>query len=227
MIPAPSPRCPLFQGLTSEQLSRLNSLLRCRIFPAGSNIVNAEQPGEVVYVIQGGSVKIHVEQQDGSDVILAILGPGQIVGELSVLDGLGRSANAVTLERSTMLWMNRAAFQQSLRTMPAMNDNLVRILARLLRLANAQIQSLASLDVYGRVARQILAFAQGSGDTDPSGDVLIPIRLTQSDLAELVGAPRVRVNQVLIDYKERGHISVNPRYHITVYNAPALAQRCG
>jgi len=217
---------PLFRGLPLEQLAQLNHLLRRKTFPAGAEIITAEQPGEVGYIIVSGTVKIHVEQAEGSDVILAILGAGEIVGEMSLVERMGHSATVVTLEDAMLLWMDRTAFEECLRTMPGMTYNLVRVLARRLRLADAHIQSLAALDVFGRVARQLLAFAQEYGVPAPNGAILIPLRLTQSDLASLVGASRVRVNQVLGFYKQQSYISIDQVAYITVLNQAALAQRC-
>lgn len=216
---------PLFQNMPSDQLQQLNNVLRRKQFSAGFDIVTAEQPGEVVYIILNGTVKIHAEQADGSTVILAILGAGELFGEMSVLENIGRSATVVTLEESTMLWMDRMAFEESLRRMPDMNYNLTRIFSRRLRLANAQIQALATLDVFGRVARQLLAFANEYGQRQPGG-MLIPLRLTQSDLAGMVGASRVRVNQVLVFYKQQGYIAFDQDARITVLNHEALAARC-
>lgn len=216
----------LFRGLKLEQLAWLNDHLHRTTFPAGSTVVAAEQPGEVVYIILQGTVKVHVEQADGTDVIFAILGAGDSVGEMSLVDSAGRSATVVTLEDSILLWMDRSTFQECLRTMPTITYNLVQILSRRLRLANEQIQSLATLDVYGRVARIIIAFAQQYGQPTPEGDVVIPIRLTQSDIAGLVGASRERVNQVIVSYKRRRYISVDQNYRITVHDQAALAERC-
>ena len=218
-------RIALFRGLASEQLSRLGPLLHQRSFPANTNIITAEQPGEFVYVILSGSVKVHVAQPDGSDVIFAILGAGEIVGEMSLADSLGRSANVLTLEETTLLWMDRTTFRTSLREMPEIADNLINIMSRRLRLANTHLRSLAALDVTGRLASQILAFAQEYGETTPSGDVLIPLRLTQTDLASLVGASRVRVNQALGYYKRRNYLSVDRNHYITVHDRMALTQR--
>jgi len=217
----------LFRGLTPEQLAKLNDLLHRKTFPAGTNIIMVEQPGEVIYVIFSGTVKVHVEQADGTDVIIAMLAAGETVGEMSMLDCAGRSANVVTLEETTCFWMDRAAFQECLRTMPAINQNLFRMLCNRIRLANEQIQSLARQDVEGRVARQLLAFAQLYGRTSSGGDVLIPIRLTQSDIANMVGATRERVNQVIAAYKQRKYISVDHNYRITVHNQEALVKRTG
>ncbi|HUS14975.1 MAG TPA: Crp/Fnr family transcriptional regulator [Chloroflexia bacterium] len=216
----------LFRDLRPSDLTRLQSLLHCRACPSGTTLLTAEQPGEVAYIIQQGAIKVHVTQPDGREVILAILGAGEVLGEMSVVDSLGRSASATTIEDCLLCWMDRTAFWDCLQLMPAMTYNLVRILSRRLRLANVQTQSLATLDVDGRIARQIVAFAQEYGEPDSAGAPVIPFRLTQSDLADLVGASRVRVNQILVTYKRHGYISVDPTHHITVCNLAALVDQC-
>jgi CRP/FNR family cyclic AMP-dependent transcriptional regulator len=216
----------LFHGLPADRLSRLARHLHRKIVPPGTSIMSAEQPGETVYIILSGCVKIHVEQANGTDVTLAILGPGDVVGEMSLLDGTGRSANVLALEDTSLLWMDRNAFEECLRSMPGVTANLMRILCNRLRHAGQQIQAMASMDVQGRVARQILDFAQRYGDVTPDGDVLIPIRLTQSDLASLVGASRERVNKIMSIAKRNGYLSVDRDYHITVHNQQALARQC-
>jgi CRP/FNR family cyclic AMP-dependent transcriptional regulator len=148
------------------------------------------------------------------------------VGEMSLVDSSGRSANVVTTEPSRLLWMDRATFQTCLRTLTPLANNLVRLLAHRLRFANEQIQALCTLDVPGRVARQILAMADRYGSPEEGDEVRIPIRLTQSDLAEIVGASRERVNQVIVDLKQRGLISVDPVHRIHVHNRRELARYC-
>jgi CRP/FNR family cyclic AMP-dependent transcriptional regulator len=207
-------------------LSKLKALLGCKRCPTGTEIITANQPGEWAYIILEGSVKIHLGQLDGSDVILAILGMGEVVGEMSLVDSLGRSASVTTLEPSTLLCMNRATFWATLREMPSLTYNLVNVLSRRLRLANLHTQSLVQLDVYGRVAGQLLAFAREYGEPTPNGDVIIPLRLTQSDLASMVGASRVRVNQALGYYKRRNYLSVNQNRHIRIHDVAALRRRC-
>ena len=103
-------KLPLFRGLTTEQLSKVSTLLQCKRCPAGTEIITVDQPGEIAYIILDGSVKIHIDQADGSDVLLAILGAGEIVGEMSLADSLGRSATVATLEPSTLLLIDRATF---------------------------------------------------------------------------------------------------------------------
>lgn len=216
----------LFQGLAPEQLAELNGLLRGQTVQTGTHFITAEQPGEVVYVLLEGTVKIYVTRADGREVILAFLGPGDTVGEMSLVDSAGRSANVVTTEPSRLLWMDRATFQSCLRAMAPLANNLVRLLANRLRFANEQILALCTLDVSGRVARQILAMADRYGSRQAGGEVRIPIRLTQSDLAEIVGASRERVNQVVVELKQRGFISVDPDHRIRVHDRGELAKYC-
>jgi CRP/FNR family cyclic AMP-dependent transcriptional regulator len=216
----------LFRALTEEQLAWLNDHSYRQSFPTGSNIAIVEQPGEVVYVILEGTLKIYTQHRDGTEVILAVLGPGDTVGEMSLVDSAGRSANVVTLEESSLLWLDRTTFREALQTIPAITYNLVQILSNRLRLANEQIQAMATLDVYGRVARQLLAFAEKYGRATGAGDTFIPVRLTQSDIADLVGASRERINQVMVSYKRHNYISVDRNYRITIHNLAALTERC-
>jgi len=218
---------PLFRGIPADRLKRLNDVMHKKSVPAGTNMITAEQPGEVVYVLLEGTVKILIEQMDGREVILAFLGAGDTVGEMSLVDSSGRSANVMTMEKCTFLWMDRATFQDCLKNVSEFTQNLVRLLAGRLRMANEQIQSLSSLDVAGRLARQLLAFTERYGTPEEAnGGVKINLRLTQTDLAELVGASRERVNQVMVEFRQKGYLSVDSSHHIQVHQPPALARLC-
>jgi CRP/FNR family cyclic AMP-dependent transcriptional regulator len=216
----------LFKGLPPERLRRLNDQLHKKSVPAGTNMITAEQPGEVVYVLLEGTVKILIEQMDGREVILAFLGAGDTVGEMSLVDSAGRSANVMTMEKCTFLWMDRNTFQDLLKNVPEFTQNLVRMLSGRLRMANEQIQSLSSLDVAGRLARQILAFAERYGQEEPGQGTRIPLRLTQSDLAELVGASRERVNQVMVDFRQKNYLAVDSSHRILVHRPQELTKLC-
>lgn len=217
-------KLPLFHNLTTEQLLWVCNLFHDKTYAAGTTLIAAEEPGEIAYILLEGTAKVHVEQADGRNVILAILGPGQLIGEMSLADSLGCSATVVTLEESRVLWIGREHFQICRHMIPEINANIVYILSSRLRLANAQIQSLATLAAPGRIARQILAFAQAYGRRIED-NTLISIRLTQDDLADLVGASRVHVNRVLTDYRRRGILSVDQRHHITIHNTAELIRR--
>jgi CRP/FNR family cyclic AMP-dependent transcriptional regulator len=184
----------------------------------------ADQPGDAAYVISAGSVKVHVIRPDGEEVILAVLGPGEVVGEMSLADSLGRSADVTTLEESVLLWMDRIGFGSSLGESPVLARNLASLLSRRVRLTNSHLLSLAALDVPGRVASQLLALAREYGESTPEG-TRVPMRLTQSDLAGLAGASRVRVNQALGYFRKRGLISMDREGHFTVRDEDALARR--
>jgi CRP/FNR family cyclic AMP-dependent transcriptional regulator len=216
----------LFQGLSAAELTGLNELLRSSVVAGGTHFITAEQPGEVVYVILDGTVKIYISREDGREVILAFLGRGDTVGEMSLIDSSGRSANVVTTERTRLLWMDRVTFQTCLRTLAPLAVNLIRLLSIRLRFANEQIQALCALDVPGRVARQILALADRYGSSAAGGEVVIPLRLTQSDLGEIVGASRERVNQVMGEFRQRGFVSVDAEHRIHVHNRRDLARYC-
>lgn len=215
----------LFEDVIETDLVQLNELLHKKTFPAGTNIITVAERGELVFILLDGTVKIYVDQIDGSEVILAFLGPGDTFGEMSMVGSAGRSANVVTLEQCTCLAMDRATFHRCVKSIKELSYNLVRLMNRRLRLANEQIQALSTLDVRGRVARQLLAFSQQYGDETDQG-IRIPLRLTQTDVASLVGASRERVNQVIVDFKESGFISVDPTHRITVHSQDELVRRC-
>jgi CRP/FNR family cyclic AMP-dependent transcriptional regulator len=215
----------LFRGLPAEQLSKIETRLHRRTFPAGSNVITAEEPGETVYVVLEGSVKAYVIRPDGIEVVLAALGRGELIGEMSLADSLGRSASVMTLEETSFLVLDRETFRASVEELPTMALNLADVLSRRLRLANAHLRSVAAMDVPGRVAAQLLALTREYGEPSPRGGTLIPLPLTQSDLAGLVGASRVRVNQAIGFFKKRRYLSVGTDLRIIVHDADALARR--
>ena len=212
----------LFRGLSNSELTRVNDQLGRTKFPAGAMILTASQPGEVTYIILEGTLKVSVLERNGRELILALLGPGEIVGELSMADRAGRSADVTALEPATLVWMDRHGFDQLRREIPTLTENLLRLMSRRLRLANGQLQAVATLDVHGRVARQLLVLADTLGEALPNGAVRIPLRVTQSDLAALVGATRVRVNEVLVGFSKRGFIEVDAKHRITVKDRDEL-----
>ena len=215
----------LLRGLPPERLEALAPVLHERSFPANTNVITAEERGEGVYAILSGTVKVYVTDAAGAEVIIAVLGPGEIVGEMSLADSLGRSASVLTLESSSFLWMDRKTLLATMEETPVVARNLASILSRRLRLANTHTRSLAALDVHGRVAAQLLAFAREYGEDLPEGDTLVPLRLTQSDLAALLGASRVRVNQALGYYRRGGAISVSSDHRITIHDQQVLERR--
>lgn len=162
----------------------------------------AEGPGESVYIVVTGTVKVHVVQEDGSDVIIDILGPGEVLGKMSAIDETPHSASVMALAETACLWIEARAFRGLLESMPDLERNLLRVLARRVRTLSVHVQTLSTKDIQGRIACQLLSFVREYGVTRDDG-ILIPIRLTQTDLADLVGSSRARVNHVLGSFKDR------------------------
>ena len=215
---------PLFHGLTPAEQRHLHDLLGVRTVPAGVDILTAEHPGDVAYIILAGTVKVQVDRPDGTAVILALLRAGEVVGEMSLVDQLGRSATVVAMEPTTLAWLTHSDFWHCLRSMPTMTYNLAGMLSRRLRRSNAHVAALATLDIEGRLADQLLALGAAYGEATPDGGCRIPFRLTQGDLAALVGASRVRVNQILVRWKQSNLLSVDGRHIVTLRNRRALAE---
>ncbi len=214
---------PLFRGLTATEQRYLHDLLGVRSFPAGVDILTAEEPGDVAYIVLDGTVKVQVVRPDGTAVILAILRAGEIAGEMSLIDQLGRSATVVAMEQTTLAWLTHTDFWNCLRTMPTMTFNLAGIHSRRLRLSNAHVVALATLDIEGRLSDQLLTLSAEYGEATADGGCRIPFRLTQGDLAALVGASRVRVNQILVSWKHNTVLTVDRQHFVTLLNRDALA----
>lgn len=217
---------PLFRELVPEQITLIGTRLHRMVAQTGATIISAHQPGDAIYIVLDGALKVSVNDANGGSTILSIRGAREIVGEMSMVEGPNCSATITALERSTLLWMQRADFLECLQTMPALALNLSMILTRRLQQASAHILSLATQDVYGRVARTLLDCAQMHGRPTADRAVAISLRLTQNDLASMVGASRERVNLVLAFYRGKGYLSAGPRHAITIHDSAALARYC-
>src|SRR5215203_6060535 len=116
----------LFRGLSVTELARVNDLLGRTRFPTGAMILTADQPGEIAYVILEGTLKVSTIQSNGRELTLALLGPGEVVGELAVADRARRSADVTALEPAILVWLDRGTFVQLRRDIPAITENLLR-----------------------------------------------------------------------------------------------------
>jgi len=223
-------RSPLFANLNGDDFQQVEAAVRYKRVAAGKPLMDANQPGSMVYLILEGSVKVFDEDSEGRLVVLALLGPSEIVGEMSVLDareGLGlRSASVVVQEPTLVAWVDSATFNHWRSRMPSLSLALTELLARRLRLANAQIRALSTLDVSGRVARLLLTFADEYGQAQPGGSTMIALRLTQSDLAGLTGSTRVRVNQTLSGWRKSGYVKLHTDHRIEILDSKPLRRLC-
>lgn len=214
---------PLFHGLTPHELAEIEPLLRRVELSSGTLLLTRDQQqSEYLYILIAGAVKVQIEQADGSAAIVAVLGPYQVIGEMSQTDGFGCSATVETIDRAVLLRIAATDYHTLSRTTPALSQNLLRIFSARLRTANQQILALVTLDAAQRIAAQIRALAQAYGTSD-NGSIHIPFRLTQSTLAAMTGLSRVRVNRVIQELVARGAIALTARYQIAVLDEATLS----
>ena len=216
---------PLFAGLSEQDLAVVAQRVRQRRYREGDTIFHRDDPGVALYVILSGKVKIHHETPDGSDLIIAVLSESDFFGELAVIDGDERSADATTLEITDLLMLTREDLHDIIQRHPRIGLNLLVTLAGRLRRTTEALRALSTLDVNGRVAKQLLSLSEQHGIQGVAG-ATIGLRLTQSDLAALVGASRESVNKVLGFFRRRGWITVDDQHRITIVKREELAKRC-
>ena len=212
-----------FQSLTAEQLQALEQACRRRSFKRGETLFYEEDPGNALYILQQGQVKILRVNDDGEERILHVLGPGEYLGELSLVDGAPRSAKAVALEKVEALVLYREEFLALLERHPPVALAVMSGLAGMVRRLSEEVQDLTALDVPGRVAKKLLELAESHGQPTPQG-VQITVKLSQQELAEMIGATRVAVNQALSWFRGQGILSTE-REGIVIHQPEKLKQR--
>lgn len=193
----------LFSGLTDSELAALAEIASRRSFAKNAIIINEGDETDSLYLILSGKVKVVLSDEDGKEVIISILEPGDYFGEMSLIDSEPRSARVVTMLDSQFSIIHKTDFNKVLDGNPDLARNLLVGLAQRLRAANKNIESLALMDVYGRVARTLLQFAQ-----DQDGKKVITEKLTQKDIANMVGASREMVSRIFKDLTTGGYITV-------------------
>jgi len=205
-------RVPLFRHLSPADLLRVAEVAREKSYPRHSVILFEDDPGDALYVVAKGQVKVVLIGDDGREVILSVLGEGEFFGEMALLDDEPRSAHVMVLRRED--------FEGILAQSPQIALSLLRELTRRLRRADEKVGALVLLDVTGRVARLLLELA------DDSGGDRITRRLTHHTIAQMVGSSRETVSRTMRDFVSKGHISVNRR-EIQILDRGALGQAAG
>jgi CRP/FNR family cyclic AMP-dependent transcriptional regulator len=213
-------RVPLFAELSDADIASLAELARERMYPKSSVILFEDDPGDALYVVVTGQVKVVLIGEDGREVILSVLHDGDFFGEMALIDDEPRSAHVIAMEDSNLLVLRREDFQQRLREAPAVSVGLLRALSRRLREADQKIGGLVLLDVHGRVAKLLLQMA------DENDGVRITRRLTHHTIAQMVGSSRETVSRTIRELAERGLIDVT-RKAITIRNRQALEAATG
>lgn len=203
---------PLFQDLTDNDLAIIDELAIEKQVPKNTIVLTEGEVGDSLYVIVSGRVKIFIGDEDGREIILKFLNPGDFFGEMSMIDRQPRSASASTLENSVFKVISQQAFQACLNRTPSIGTQVMQALAKRLREADRKISTLALMDVYGRVASTLMELAIQS-----NGKTIVGEKLSQQDLANMVGASREMVNRILKDLSDRGYITVESK-SITIHN---------
>ncbi|MEM1045955.1 MAG: Crp/Fnr family transcriptional regulator [Pseudomonadota bacterium] len=194
-------------GLPQDLSHGLAALARSMKLPAGKRLFSAGDPGNGFYAVLEGSLKVTIENQAGDEQLLAVLGPGSIVGELSIFDGEPRSANVITLQASRVAFINKAYFESFADDKPALYRHMLKIIVARLRNANNVLAARSFLPLPGRVAQIILQFADDFGKPIDGGRILVHHKISQTEIAKLVGAARENVSRVLNDWRRAGTIS--------------------
>lgn len=198
--------CRLFADMDAASLDLCAAALRPRRFRRGETIFHTGDPGDALFIVAEGAVKITIPSDDGSEpAILTTIGPGGFFGELSLLDGAARSATAVALDAVEAHVLRRDTFERLVDSEPALRRALLLALASEIRRLTAQVEDLHFLDLPGRLARHLLRSAAISAGQDSSqadmlvGEHRLPWPYTQAELAGMIGGSRQSVNRLLAD----------------------------
>ncbi len=216
-------QAPLFSALDAEAAAALRASMTEKRVPRGGVIFAEGEPGDRMYVILDGKVKLGQTSPDGRESLLAVLGPGEVFGELSLFDPGPRTATATAVTDTVVVGLGHIDLRPWLTGRPEVAEALLQALAQRLRRTNEALADLVFSDVPGRVAKQLLELADKFGQPGPDG-VLVHHDLTQEELAQLVGASRETVNKALADFTSRGWIEVDQR-QVLLMDMERLARR--
>ena len=216
-------RAGIFQGVEPHAVEILAQALEPAEFARGAVIFAEGEPGDRLYIIGTGKVKIGRKSPDGRENLLMVAGPSDMFGELSIFDPGPRTSSATTITEVRAVSMDRDALRAWIADRPEIAEQLLRVLARRLRRTNNNLADLIFTDVPGRVAKQLLQLAQRFG-TQEGGAMRVTHDLTQEEIAQLVGASRETVNKALADFAHRGWIRLEGK-SVLISDSERLARR--
>jgi CRP-like cAMP-binding protein len=216
-------RVPLFAGLNEAQIIEIVRDFSRRQFRQGESIFQQGDPGRSLYMVEAGQVRIYVQDKDGQETSVILCGPGDLFGELALIDGLPRSASAVVMEDTVLLTLDHDRFREQMRRHPQVALNLMKALSVRVRYSTQQVENLTLLDIPRRLARKLLELAEDHGEPQAEG-VHITLALNQSDLASLIGTTRESVNKAMSAFRREGLIRTELN-HIILLAPDALRER--
>jgi len=207
-MPPSSPTSPsLLSGLPEQLSANLFKSATPKTLATDEVLFIAGDAGDGCYRVEDGLLKVTMVSRSGAERILAFLGKGAIVGELSMLDGLARSATVVAVRKATLSFLSRAAFDDFAKSHPEVYKSLLTVLAARLRETDTAVAAGSFLPLRGRVASTLLELAQGFGQDVGSGRIVIRQKIGQSDLAAMAGIARENVSRILNDWERRKLVS--------------------
>jgi CRP/FNR family cyclic AMP-dependent transcriptional regulator len=213
---------PLFAGLDEEGLSSVVRGMRVRRFRRAETVFHVGDPGDALFIVMSGSIKITLPADTGDEAILATLRPGDFFGELALLDGAPRSATAVAIEPTETYILARERFRELIATDPVMREALLATMAAEVRRLTHHVEELHFLDITGRLASRLARLSAESGSTPlPDGGIRLAGPLTQGDLAAMIGCTRQSVNKLLGMFTDDGLIRLE-RDRIVVLDLDGL-----
>lgn len=202
---------PLFSGLSSTALAEIEQHGTVKSFKKNALVINQDDETYSLYVILSGRVKVFISGEDGREAVLNHQSAGDYFGDLALIDKQPRVASVMTAEASRFMIISREDFMACLSKNPEIAINLIKPMTSRMRMLAKNVSNLALLDVYGRVARVLLEQAEEQEDGE-----MITEKLTQQEIADMVGASRAMVSRILKDLKVGGYISVNKK-QITIH----------
>lgn len=209
----------LFRGLPDSALERIAALATRRSYPKGAVIFSQGQPGDALFGVITGQVRISASGAAGQEVFLNIMEPGDTFGEIAVMDGLPRTAGAVALEDTSLIVIKRADFLRLLEREPRLAIQLLKLLCERLRWTSALVEETAFLPSPARLAKRLLILASLHGRSTSVGE--LELRISQSDLARFLNISRQIVNQNLSRWRNHGWVSLG-NSRIVIRNPEAL-----
>ena len=210
---------PLFCELTPSMLERISTYVRIRSVAKGSTIFEKGDAGVGLIGVVSGSVKISVTSADGRDIVLNIIRPGEVFGEIALLDGRARTANATAMSDCELIVIERREFIPFLRSEPDVTLKLMEILCSRLRKTSEQVQDVTFLNLSTRLAKTLLRLTANAEPSKPAGKVAI----TQREISQIVGRSRESTNKQLRAWVKRGWIRLE-RGSVTVMKADKLVE---
>ena len=196
----------IFSDLSESELNSIQEICKTRNYPKNSMIILEEEMGDVVFIVMSGTVKITRVNDEGKEVILAMLGSGEVFGEMAILDGESRSANALSQENCEVVTINREDFLSLLKTNNKVSLNLMTEIAIRLRKSDQQIEALSLDDAEHRIGVSILNLAEELG-VIRQGVVTVENLPYQQDIANMAGTSRETVSRVMKTFEDRGLIT--------------------